>query len=141
MLPQLLGSPTATVEVTGSGGATLGVVDALAMLRGLGEMLGDDRGDSSWIEASVNAADYSASSVARAVEDADANLLDMLTSSDPEVPGRMRLSLKVSHSDPAGVVRSLERYGYEVSSASGGNDADYDKALRHLSELQLYLNM
>lgn len=140
LLPQLLESPTATVEVTDSDGGTLGVVDAHAMLRCLGTMLGDAR-EASWVEASVAATAYSASSVARAVEDADANLLDMLTSPDPDDSSRMRISLRVSHADPSGVVRSLERYGYEVTTAVGTGNDDYDKARRRLSELELYLNM
>lgn len=140
LLPQLLESPDAKVEVTGSDGGTVGVVDARAMLRCIGTMLGDAR-ESSWVEATVAASAFSASSVARAVEDADANLLDMLTSADPADGNRLRISLRVSHADPSGVVRSLERYGYEVTSSSGVVNEDYDKARRHLSELELYLNM
>lgn len=141
LLSQLLDSPTATVEVTGNEGNTVGVVDAMAMLRGLGQMLSAYSGDTSWVEASVASSDYSASAVARAVEDANANLLDMLTSPDPSDNRRILLSLKVSHSDPAGVVRSLQRYGYEVLSSESVASVDYDKACERLSELSLYLNM
>lgn len=141
LLPHLLDSPTATVEVTGREGDTVGVVDAMAMLRGLGEILNRDNDATSWIEASVRACDFSASSVARAVEDADAHLLDMLSSTDPEDISRMRLSLKVSHAEPDSVIRSLERYGYEVVGSSSRNDVDADKARERLSELALYLNL
>lgn len=141
LLPWLTRSPDATVEVTDRAGDTVGVVDVPAMLRALDEMLGGGSGDSSWVEVSVDATHYSASAVARAVEDVDANLLDMLTSVDPDDPRRMLISLKVSHADPGAVVRSLERYGYEVRSAAGVSDTDYDKARRNLSELELYLKM
>ncbi len=141
LLPWLTKSRDAMVEVTDNSGDTVGVVDAPAMLRALGELLGSGQGESSWVEVSVAARNYSASGLARAVEDADANLLDMLTSADPGDPRRMNISLKVSHVDPSAVMRSLERYGYEVLSASGVRGDDYDRARRNLSELELYLNM
>ena len=141
LLPHFLSSPDAKVDVTDPEGVTVGTVDSFAMLRGLGEMFGNDSGETSWVEASVRTSDYSASAVARAVEDVDANLLDMLTSPDPADPARMRLTLKISHSDPAAVVRSLERYGYEVVSSDSASTADMEKVRERLSELSLYLSM
>ena len=140
LLPHLLEMPGATVDVMGSNGGKIGEVNAISMLRAFSEML-NDGGEASWVEASVAANDYSASGVARAVEDADAHLLDLITSVDPSEAGRMRLSLKVSHCDPSGVVRSLERYGYEVLSSDGIDTADIEKARTRLSELQVYLNV
>lgn len=140
LLPRLLDSPTASLEVTDGGGDTMGVVDAMAMLRGLDAML-DTAAESSWIDIDIPSADYSASAIARAVEDADANMLDMITSPHPSSQSLLRVTLRVSHTDPSAVVRSLRRYGFEVVSELPETAADLETTRERLSQLQLYLNI
>jgi len=61
--------------------------------------------------------DYSASLIARAVEDCDAHLLNLNVTSDPSPDGDTEaivVELRVNRRDPSAVARSLNRYGYEV---------------------------
>lgn len=95
-----------------------GVIDQTSMLESLGRLL-PARGDSSIVDIECGASDYSASALARAVEDADVHLVDLLTSPAPD--GRIRATLRVRCEDPGHVVASLERYGYRVTAHSGHN--------------------
>ncbi|MDE5727470.1 MAG: hypothetical protein K2H83_00145 [Duncaniella sp.] len=74
--------------------------------------------------------DYSASRIARAVEDADAQLLNLnITSDTLEVENRIVFELRVSHRSPLAVARSLERYGYEVADLIGAGGESVDERL------------
>lgn len=95
--------------------------------------------ESSVIELSMHQSDYLASLIARAVEDADTYLLDLNTSTAPD--GMMTVRLCVSNPDPASAVRSLERYGFNVTSASGPADSRLALAAERIDQLQLYLNI
>ena len=61
-------------------------------------------------------ADYSASIIARAVEDVDAHLLNLNVTADSDA-ARVVTDLRVSHRNVGAVARSLMRYGYEILSA------------------------
>lgn len=74
--------------------------------------------------------DYSASVIARAVEDCDSHLLNLNITSDPSPDGdsdAIVVELRVNRRDPAAVTRSLARYGYTVTDtrlADGSHAAD-----------------
>lgn len=74
--------------------------------------------------------DYSASLIARAVEDCDAHLLNLNVTSDPSPDGdagSIVVELRVSRRDPSSIARSLGRYGYDVvdtRTADGSRVAD-----------------
>ena len=90
--------------------------------------------------------DYSASRVARAVEDCDAHLLNLNVTSASSLPGRASVEIRTDHRNPESIARSLERYGYRVtamtSSASGDEDDEAtDTARRRLGELLRYLEI
>lgn len=72
------------------------------------------RDESSVLLLTCHPADYSASAIARAVEDCDAHLLNLNVTADTTDDGRTVVLLRVSHRDPSSVTRSLERYGYQV---------------------------
>lgn len=91
------------------------------------------------IELSMHHSDYLASAIARAVEDADTYLLDLSTATSPD--GMILVTLRISNPDPAAAVRSLERYGFNVTSASGPADSRLALAAERLDQLQLYLNI
>lgn len=80
---------------------------------------------------------YSASEVARAVEDCDARLLNLNVTSLALEGGRLGVALRVSHRDPERVARSLERYGYEVVGLE--SDPDDDARLRDNLDQLLHL--
>lgn len=85
--------------------------------------------DSSTLEVAVPRRHYAASVLCRAVEDADAQVLDLNVtglSDDSRVVARLRVGAR----QPSGVARSLERYGCEVVWARAARGADAaDEAL------------
>ena len=65
-------------------------------------------------------ADYSASAVARAVEDCDAHLLNLnVTSAAGPDPDDLIVDIRINHRNALSVAHSLERYGYEVENIVG----------------------
>ncbi len=71
----------------------------------------------------VPAGRYSASAIARAVEDCDANLLNLNVTTDGVMPrdyanAEVVVDLRVDLRHSMAVVRSLERYGFRVLSAT-----------------------
>lgn len=89
---------------------------------------------------------YSASRIARAVEDVDAHVLNLNVTS-LQLPGREQgscvvVALRVGLRDASGVVRSLERYGMEVLDFEGTAGAPDDETARaRAAELLRYLEM
>ena len=117
VLPRLLDTPMHEVGVM-EDGIPLGVIDGQSLLEGIGKMI-VARDDCSVITVECSPEDYSASVLAHAVEDSDAHLVDLFTS--PSEDGRVRVTLRVRHSDPTAAVRSLERYDYHVVEAHGSS--------------------
>lgn len=86
------------------------------------EWLMPPRDEASELLLSCDPSDYSAGTIARAVEDCDAHLLNLNITSGSTPRGETMVHLRVSHLDPSAVSRSLARYGYEtiaMRSASG----------------------
>lgn len=75
-------------------------------------------------------ADYSASAIARAVEDCDAQLLSLAVTGMRDHRGFPVVALKVNVADADGVARSLSRYGYEPFFTGSRPDS----ALRHRAQ-------
>lgn len=98
------------------------------------------RPDCSVVEVECAPADYSASHLARAVEDADVHLTDLLTS--PAEGGKVLVTMRVSCADPISVVHHLERYGYAVRGwhAASGNFEPV-VAVERLLGLQALINV
>ena len=106
------------------------------------ERLFPPRDESSRLLVSCITSDYSASRIARAVEDADAHLLNLNVTTDGELmDNRVVAELRVSHRSPLAVARSLERYGFEVVDVEHESLADDDMANERLNELLHYLNL
>lgn len=107
------------------------------------ERLFPDFEESSSLLVSCIPADYSASRIARAVEDADAHLLNLnVTSDGRHMDNRLVAELRVSHRSPLSVARSLERYGYEVEDMSvPAGEADRRLMEDRIGELLHYLNL
>lgn len=137
VLPLLLDTPQGVVGVT-EDGKQLGVITAESLLAGLGRLIAA-RDDCSVVEVECTPADYSASIIARAVEDVDVHLVDLL--SHPAEEGKMRVMLRVRCDDPTSVVHSLERYGYEVVSTGGRRLRDEQISRERLLALQTLLNV
>lgn len=81
--------------------------------------------------------DYSASAIARAVEDCNAHLLNLnVTSDHPSKAGSVVVDLRVSHRNSGAVARSLERYGFLVTAVDEQHDDPLEaRARQHALEL------
>ena len=75
------------------------------------------RQEASVITVVCRPSEFSASSLARAVEDSDAHLLNLNVTGETRADGRMTIELRTSLRHADATARSLERYGYEVVSA------------------------
>lgn len=109
--------------------------------------------DSSRLLVGCRREDYSASRIARAVEDCNAHLLNLNVTSmsginesddrtafaeaDSKFP--VVFDIRVSHRDTAGIMRSLERYGYTVLDAQNARGADDDTLRERIDYLFKYL--
>ena len=118
----------------------LGVIDQASLLEGLGRMIAS-RDDCSVITIECSPEDYSASVLAHAIEDTDAHLVDLLSA--PGENGRIRVTMRVRHSDPTAAVRSLERYDYHVIAAYPAADTiqSMEIATERLLGLQALMNV
>ncbi len=106
------------------------------------ERLYPPREESSRLLAACIPADYSASRIARAVEDCDAQLVNLnVTSDGSALDNRVVFELRVTHRSPMAVARSLERYGYEVVDVEKGALADDAVMASRLAELMRYLEV
>lgn len=98
--------------------------------------------ESSELSVACYRADFSASRIARAVEDSEAHLLNLNVTSEALPSGEIVIDLRVSHRNAAAVVRSLERYGFEVVAVRGGGPSDSDDTLtERVGELLAHLNV
>lgn len=97
------------------------------------------RDDCSLITLRCLPADYSASILTHACEDAGATVVDLLTS--PADNTNIMVTLRLRCDDPSAAVHNLERYGYDVTEAEGNNYTDAAIAAQRLLELQTLLNV
>lgn len=137
VLPRLLDSATRSLAVM-DGGDVIGVITETSLLEGLGRMIAP-RDDSSVITLECRPEEYSASLLAHAVEDSDAHLVDLW--SVPAADGMMQVTLRVRSSDPSAAVRSLERYDFRVTEASGREMQTLEVAGERLLALQALLKV
>ncbi|MBD5370677.1 MAG: hypothetical protein HDR80_05940 [Bacteroides sp.] len=139
VLPALLDAPGRLLGVADHGGEALGTIDEISLLEGLGRLIAE-RDDSSVLMVECAPQDYSASLLARAVEDADAHIVDLI--SHPAADGQLHVTLRVRTLNPTAAVHSLERYGFRVIETSA-HEEDSDAALlsERLASLQALLSV
>lgn len=137
VLPRLLDSAYGALGVTVDG-EMVGKITRDSMLEGLGRMIAP-RDDCSVIALECAPGDYSASRIARAVEDTDAHLVDLWSA--PADGGKLQVLLRVRREDPSPTVHSLERYGYDVLWTYGSESVDTEVAAWRLLELKTLLNV
>lgn len=105
------------------------------------EWLVPRRDEASELTVVCTAADYSASRIAHAVEDCDAHLVNLNVTAEAAPGGLTLVHLRITHSDPTAVARSLERYGYDVVASSAASALDDDDARRRALEVAHYLSL
>ncbi len=75
--------------------------------------------DASVLTVACRPDDFSASQLARAVEDSDAHLINLNVTDLRLDDGRITVELRTNHRNCESTARSLERYGYEVIGVDG----------------------
>lgn len=87
--------------------------------------------------------DYSASVIARAVEDCDAHVINLNVMGEHTPAGEMKVALRVDHRNATAVSRSLQRFGYEVIEVDQPDDfnPDAEMARSRVNELLRYLEV
>ncbi len=112
-------------------------------------------GDTSRMLVGCRREDYSASRIARAVEDCDAHLFNLnivsmgnssgaaiLEAAYDDIPFQVIFDIRVSHRNPDSIRRSLERYGYTVLEVMSGDGSDDDDVTRRrIDELIRFLEI
>lgn len=108
----------------------------------MAEMLFPPVKDSSELTLECRRSDYSASTIARAVEDADAHLLNLnITAAEASDENHVRVDLRVSHRNGGSVARSLERHGYDVVDIRDGADYDSELLRNRVNELLAHIDI
>lgn len=85
--------------------------------------------DATTLTIACDSLDYSASAIARAVEDCDAHLLNLNVTGEGD-PGQVVADLRVNRRNGLSVARSLERYGFTVVAVDDAPSALVDDTLR-----------
>lgn len=93
------------------------------------------------LSIACHSADYSAATIARAVEDAEAHLLNLNVTSLTHPSGRIVIDLRVSHRNAGAVSRSLERYGYTTVAIHSGYDSMQDTLNDRVAQLLARIEM
>ncbi len=98
--------------------------------------------DAAELLVAVPPGQYSASAIARAVEDCDTRLLALSITPMRDSRGWPVVMLRVDAASGPAVGRSLERYGYEtVHTLFPGDDLDRRRAMDRANELLRYLSV
>lgn len=97
------------------------------------------RDDCSMVTLQCAPADYSASILTHACEDAGAPVVDLLT--QPADERSIRVTLRLRCDDPTPAIHNLERYGYEIAEAEGNHYSDALVTAERLLEVQMLLNV
>lgn len=113
-------------------------------------------GDTSRFTISCHRADYSASRIARAVEDVNAHLLNLNVTeartaagvfdlddpmAGPAGESTVFVDLRVNCADPSSVIRSLERYGFVLEDVADSSHDNLDAMRDHVKEILHILEM
>lgn len=97
--------------------------------------------DSSHLLIGTGREDFMATRIAHAVEDVNANLLNMNVTGLNDSENRHIVALRVDHRDPERVARSLERYGYNILDIRKEDGSATDDMTTRLDELMHYLSI
>jgi hypothetical protein len=112
----------AVVDHSIAPGYYIGAADSSSVLRIVANLYARHN-DYTELTVTCRPGNYSASSIAHAVEDADANLLNLTVLANDRSDDSTKILLRVDHSRGESVARSLARYGYdtiEISDAQEG---------------------
>ena len=92
------------------------------------------------IQLEMGSYDYSISEIASIVEENDAKILGLTVDDNPEDPGRIVVTLLVNQSECGAIVKSFERYNYNIVGLYSSPDENNDLLDRY-SLLMRYMNI
>ena len=92
------------------------------------------------IQLEMGAYDYSLSEIARIVEENDAKILGLTVDDIPEDPSRMMVTLLINQPEYGAIVKSFNRYNYNVVNIYSSPDENSD-LLDRFSLLMRYMNV
>lgn len=95
--------------------------------------------DESRLLVECKKAQYSASIITRAIEDCDAQVMNLNVTSFGE--SSVMVEVRVNRLTTDSICRSLARYGYEVIDTTAASDADNERLRLRATELLRYLEM
>ena len=140
-LTRLADSPDGVVDAVDGCGRPCGSLGAVELVRAAAASFPLAPG-ASLIEAECDVEQYSASGVARAVEDADVQMLGLWTRpAGASDPSKVKFLIMTGAHDPSGAEHSLQRYGFTVTETFADDAPDYSTALERLGALQMYLKV
>ncbi len=85
--------------------------------------------------------DYSAATIARAVEDCNAHLINLNVTGNRTPDGNLIIDIRVDHRNGDTIARSLERYGYEVIEINSPEQISIDQARMRVNEVLRILDI
>ena len=97
--------------------------------------------ESSELTVACYRSDYSASRMAHAAEDADAQILNLNITSAESDYGEILVDLRVNRRNVLSVARSLERYGYRVVDTRENGVSIGNPLSERIGELLVHLNV
>ena len=92
------------------------------------------------IAIELNPQDYDLSNIARLVESNNCKILSLFTYSEKDT-GKLIVMLKIDSEDASAVLRSFERFNYDVAYCFQKQDLTDDIQHKRLEELMYYLQM
>ena len=99
-----------------------------------------DQAESCIIQLEMGTYDYSLSEIARIVEENDAKIVGLTIDDNPEDLGRIVVTLLVNQPESGAIVKSFERYNYNVVGIYSSPDENLDLLDRY-SLLMRYMNI
>ncbi len=97
--------------------------------------------DESHLLIGCRRSDYSASRISHAVEDCNAQLLNLNVTALPSEFSELIVALRVNHRNVEAIARSLTRYGYEVIEAKSSAEEENQSMRERANEVLRYLEV
>lgn len=85
--------------------------------------------------------DFSASCISRAVEDCNAQLINLNVTGLSSDEAELVVAIRVNHRNAEAITRSLSRYGYDVLDARSSSEIDNENMRSRANELLRYLEV
>lgn len=127
------------LPVVGEEGKYVGAIRVERLLREVARWCGAEE-EGGVVVLDIGPRDYALTEIARLVESNNAHVLSLLSSVDRET-GRRRVILKIDLADASPVVRSFERFGYDVAACSLEAGTVDPGLRRRVDELLYYINL